>query len=506
MDRHPTRWAIGIALGLVLLGAGCECEMQCTLVENRLATYYELSTTARNGILFKEGQSTSGFQGLDCTCGTNNEALTDAAVTTFNDDVRLFKEGSYDWKKSAVVKIANCERLEVSMRRGANDLGPKLSGAILIIENVSELRLQQFGVALKGTGQNSQNDTFTSINFKNVTFASFPIAGRPKLTFEEKVEVLFYRVKLAPGVVFHVNFLNRDNAIDPSVRIEESEFAGPESLNKALDSNDETFKILVKNEQFGEDSNSANNEACHFDYKGEVVIAKNKMGLLRLDNVEVTGAKRVEFQDNLVQTATADAVIVDSVKEFLFRRNNFLSILSQPLVELVFIKKARAGCPTDDLPESAVKAINFSGNRFAKLKKTPFKIDAKDYSKGFLDQMEVVNNTIDTLCECEDKILAQDATDGEKLFMRLQTQSQCISEAKGEPLIGLRSDICQGNHPLTAQEREDMLRDDLISKWTTYLIIGIIASLIVAVAATLLIVKMCCNNSNADVTPRGRDF
>lgn len=323
------------------------------------------------------------------------------------------------------------------------------------------------------------------------------------MIIEDKIEVLFHHLKLKQGLVLDLSVTNRENAINPILRIEESEFMGPATLSGTLSDIDDTFKITVKNEQFVVNTSTINNEGCEFDYQGEIIVNNNMIGLLRKDNLKVIGAKRLEFQNNHVQTFTKDAVIADSVKEFVFRGNNFKFQISQPLLELAYVKSARS-CPKFDLPEDAIRTIDFSKNTFSQLTASPFFIDAQDYPESLFDKMELVNNTISSPCSCQENALPNDSDISDKVFKRLQDKSQCVSEAKGEPLIGLRDQICQGNHPLTQEEREQMIRDDLSEKWTTYLIIAIVVSLILAVAATVLIMKLCCNNSG-DVSPRGRD-
>ena len=46
--------------------------MNCEIKGSMQASNYELSTDARAGIMFKDGQSVSSFQGFDCTCGTDD--------------------------------------------------------------------------------------------------------------------------------------------------------------------------------------------------------------------------------------------------------------------------------------------------------------------------------------------------------------------------------------------------------------------------------------------------
>ncbi|TRY67657.1 hypothetical protein TCAL_05869 [Tigriopus californicus] len=491
-------------LWVALLWPSGQCALECNLAQDRLASNYELSTAARNGIKFKPGQSTSRFQGLECTCLTDDEVLGDVVVSQFDANDQLINDnGQYDWKNSSVFKISNCEKLEVTMRRGLNDLATKLSGGVLIFENVGELNLAQFQIMTRGTGNDSLEGTFTSVYFKNVTIGRFPSTARPAMIIEDKIEVLFHHLKLKEGVVLDLAVTNRENAISPILRIEESEFTGPESLSGSLSDFDDTLKVTVKNEQFVVNTSTPTNEGCEFDYKGEIILKNNRIGLLRKDNLKVIGAMKLDFHDNRVQTFTQDAVIADSVKEFLFRGNTFKFQISQPLLELAYVKSAR-GCPKDDLPESAIRTIDFSRNEFSQLTASPFVIDADDYPESLFDKMELVNNTISSPCSCQDKPLSNDAEISDKIYQRLQDKSQCISEIKGEPLIGLRDQICQGNHPLTQEEKEQLIRDELSEKWTTYLIIAIVVSLILAVAATVLIMKLCCNNSG-DVSPRGRD-
>ena len=70
------------------------------------------------------------------------------------------------------------------------------------------------------------------------------------------------------------------------------------------------------------------------------------------------------------------------------------------------------------------------------------------------------------------------------------------------PIPGTRTDICAGKHPMTQEEREEEIRDDLKSKWTTYLIVGIIVAALVAAILTFVIMKFCCSGNSAEVTPR----
>ncbi len=52
-------------LSLALLSVA---EIDCELKKNKLASHYELSAKARNGINFKRGQSVNSFQAMECSC------------------------------------------------------------------------------------------------------------------------------------------------------------------------------------------------------------------------------------------------------------------------------------------------------------------------------------------------------------------------------------------------------------------------------------------------------
>jgi len=57
-----------IIIGLITLTKG---EIDCQIKTNVGGASLSLSNEALNGIVFKSGQSSSGMQVLECTCGTD---------------------------------------------------------------------------------------------------------------------------------------------------------------------------------------------------------------------------------------------------------------------------------------------------------------------------------------------------------------------------------------------------------------------------------------------------
>ena len=68
-----------------------------------------------------------------------------------------FDDGFEGWHKSEILQIANCSTLEVYLRKEEDSIADLMDGKMLIIENVTELKLNEFlvgddpGIAERGS-------------------------------------------------------------------------------------------------------------------------------------------------------------------------------------------------------------------------------------------------------------------------------------------------------------------------------------------------------------------
>ena len=55
-----------------------------------------------------------------------------------------FDDAVEGWQKSEILQIANCSTLEVYLRKEEDSIADLMDGKMLIIENVTELKLNEF--------------------------------------------------------------------------------------------------------------------------------------------------------------------------------------------------------------------------------------------------------------------------------------------------------------------------------------------------------------------------
>ena len=59
-------------------------------------------------------------------------------------NTNYFDDTFEGWQKSEILLIANCSTLEVYLRKEENSIADLMDGKMLIIENVTELKLNEF--------------------------------------------------------------------------------------------------------------------------------------------------------------------------------------------------------------------------------------------------------------------------------------------------------------------------------------------------------------------------
>ena len=55
-----------------------------------------------------------------------------------------FEEASSEWHKVEIMRIHDCEELEVDLSQSVDDIGDKMTGKVLIIENIAKLDVKRF--------------------------------------------------------------------------------------------------------------------------------------------------------------------------------------------------------------------------------------------------------------------------------------------------------------------------------------------------------------------------
>ena len=115
---------------------------------------------------------------------------------------------------------------------------------------------------------------FSSIYIRDVTFTQEPI----DVTFEDKYEVAFERVKLGENVnKIRIRVDNINASISSLFRIEESEFPGVDDITTS-DINNDIFTLEAFNEQ---PEIVIDEKQCNFDYQGDILLRRNSFGFLR---------------------------------------------------------------------------------------------------------------------------------------------------------------------------------------------------------------------------------
>ncbi len=71
----------------------------------------------------------------------------------------LYVAGELDWSISAVFRLARCNKLALELNQGADSLAGRLDGAVIIVEDVRWLEIDDFRAGILGAGDNFDKGT-----------------------------------------------------------------------------------------------------------------------------------------------------------------------------------------------------------------------------------------------------------------------------------------------------------------------------------------------------------
>lgn len=113
-----------------------------------------------------------------------------------------------------VLRVHDCEELEVEL----DELGAAFENApVLIIDKIKELTITSFDVGRSGSGDDNNEETFSSIYIKDSKIVSLP---SDSLIFEDKADVLFKKVSLKVGEQLQVEVENTVSTPQGGGRVE----------------------------------------------------------------------------------------------------------------------------------------------------------------------------------------------------------------------------------------------------------------------------------------------
>ncbi len=147
-------------LTLLQVSIGLAMDTTCKMQQGKSPPHYNLSPTAKDNIYYKEGQSATSFQALECTCGDEKDGgFYDSDYDDLDDDEKFYEKDSHDWKDSAVLYIHGCEKLEVKLQdTSRRSFGYALDRSVLIFENIEELELDVFTAGERGEGDDENEE------------------------------------------------------------------------------------------------------------------------------------------------------------------------------------------------------------------------------------------------------------------------------------------------------------------------------------------------------------
>lgn len=466
-------------------------DMQCEVKSGVNRAYNKVGDAAAQGIRMDGGRTLNNMQLFQCRCLTPNEIFDEDDVEAIHDEF-----SQHNWDKSQIFRIYNCDVLRLRLEVGSNTFSDYLSQKLLIIENIKELELPEF---LAGK-PDSQESTFSSIYFRNVTFYQVPNF----LEFENRYEIVFENVKLGADALndvtpFEIRVRNDNATMNPVLRIEGSEFPGVTSTT-GNEIEQDMFILDVENVQFELDNSG--DEECNYDYKGRTRLYNNKFGFLRSRNIFMKNGMELMMDGNFFETLHEEAFDIRNMKKTTVMNNHFGYLIREPIFYLLYTLRESSSCNRDDLPENKIEPMRFTGNRFDKLTAKFFDLDIdNDYSSSFVSnkfQMQV--SEVSKPCNCTKP--SEPELEAEKIHMELLTESRCLSDQK-PPLFGKRADICNGIMPLTHEEIKNMAHEETKDAWTIYLVVAVFVTMLLTAIATFAAVKFCCNgDKDGTVSPR----
>lgn len=323
------------------------------------------------------------------------------------------------------------------------------------------------------------------------------------MTFEDKHEIVFERVKIGANiknVVFKVDHIN--NTINNVFRMEESEFPGIDDItSSAID--DDIFSLEVLNKQKEMDGSR---EKCNYDYKGSIILRRNTFGLLTYENIFVKGAENFHFVENSVDIVNGLAFRIRNAKNIHINGNHFGYPIKGSNMLFYYEEYRRSDCDTDelDLPESKVGHVQIKYNRFNRGVSNFFELDKDpNYSEDFYaNKFKVEGNEMSKRCNCTNADLPSDPTVNEKMAKDFVDTSRCLSY-QSPPLFGNRTEICKGEEPKTSEELR-IETASIASNWTVYLIVAIFVTMLLTAIATFAIMYFFCSgdkNRSRTVSP-----
>lgn len=72
------------------------------------------------------------------------------------------------WREASMLRLHRCDELQFSLDQGSATVSQEMSGAILVVENITELNVSSLGAGLRGEGARRDQGTVRQLEAREL--------------------------------------------------------------------------------------------------------------------------------------------------------------------------------------------------------------------------------------------------------------------------------------------------------------------------------------------------